>query len=309
MKGYIYIITNLINNKQYIGQTTTTIPIRYNAHIRDAKYNNTNMIVHKAMRKYGIDNFDVKEIQCIDADLECDLREQLNELEIYYIQKYNTLTPNGYNMTKGGNQFREYDKIKVDEYDLYGNYIQTHDSIINAARSVNSNYSCAIEKCCKGISKFAFKKIWRFNGDRLDKYELPDIEIASRDYKIVAVDQYDLDGNYITSYNSIADAIKSLNKEVSLNASHISECCNGKIRSVYGFIWRYKGDPLGDYKDNRTVSISKYDKNGVFIESYDTFKDACLSVGKYNDTVSGNIRRCCKGERKTAYNYIWKYNN
>lgn len=267
------------------------------------------MIVHKAMRKYGINNFTVEELECIDADSKEDIQKQLNDLEIYYIEKYNTLKPNGYNMTKGGNQFREYDKIKVDEYDLYGNYIQTHDSMIDAARSVGSDYSGAIMKCCKGISKFAFKKIWRFNGDRLDKYELPDIEIASRDYKIVAVDQYDLDGNYITSYNSIADAIKSLNKEESFNSSHISECCNGKIRSVYGFIWRYKGDPLDDYKDNRTVSISKYDKNGVFIESYDTFKDACLSVGKYNDTVSDNIRRCCKGERKTAYNYIWKYNN
>ena len=60
MKGYIYIITNLITNKQYVGQTINTIQERFRAHISDAKNKTDNMYIHKSMNKYGIENFKVE---------------------------------------------------------------------------------------------------------------------------------------------------------------------------------------------------------------------------------------------------------
>ena len=49
------------------------------------------------------------------------------------------------------------------------------------------------------------------------------------------VNQYDLEGNFIKQYESIADAGKSLNKKYSL----ISTCCGGKIKTAYGYKWKF----------------------------------------------------------------------
>ena len=96
--GYIYKITNLQNNKIYIGKTTTCIQERFSKHIYEANTPNTKgytFILHKAFRKYGINNFNIEQIEEIDNSL-------LNDREIYWINFYNSTIPNGYNMTFGG---------------------------------------------------------------------------------------------------------------------------------------------------------------------------------------------------------------
>lgn len=91
MEGYIYKITNKVNNKSYIGQTRNTVEFRWRQHIKakDNKY------FHKAIQKYGVENFTVETLE------KCKL-EDLDSREIYYISKYNTFGKDGYNMTKGG---------------------------------------------------------------------------------------------------------------------------------------------------------------------------------------------------------------
>lgn len=91
--GYIYKITNIINNKSYIGQTRNTIKTRMYKHISKANKNNITGI-DAAIRKYGKENFIVEELcKCSDEDLD--------EQEKFYIQKYDTFQ-NGYNLTIGG---------------------------------------------------------------------------------------------------------------------------------------------------------------------------------------------------------------
>lgn len=94
--GYIYKITNNINGNVYIGQTTGTIEKRFNEHKRDA-IKGCQYALHRAMRKYGIDNFSIEEIE------EC-LAEELNDREIYWISFYDSYYQ-GYNMTIGGSAF------------------------------------------------------------------------------------------------------------------------------------------------------------------------------------------------------------
>ena len=88
----IYKITNLINNKCYIGQSIHIL-IRWNKH-RSAAFNNEdscyNYPLYRAFRKYGLENFSFEIIE------ECS-QQELDEKELYYIEYYNSLIPNGYN--------------------------------------------------------------------------------------------------------------------------------------------------------------------------------------------------------------------
>lgn len=95
--GKIYKYTNKINGKSYIGQTVRPMSIRNQRHLTDAK-NNDNLIFHRAIKKYGIENFKLTIIEdSIDVDI-------LDNREKYWIKYYNTyyLNNNGYNMTEGG---------------------------------------------------------------------------------------------------------------------------------------------------------------------------------------------------------------
>lgn len=97
----IYRFINNKNGKQYIGQSHNLMA-RYKAH-KNAANSNTNyktdVLLYRAMRKYGFDNFTYEII--IDDDTLTD--DELNQLEQYYIEFYNTCMPNGYNMNYGGN--------------------------------------------------------------------------------------------------------------------------------------------------------------------------------------------------------------
>lgn len=92
--GCIYKITNTINGKLYIGYTTRLIKERMRRHKTDDY--KTGTLLGRAINKYGWENF-VYEVILEEED-----KEKLLELEQYYIKKFNSLKPNGYNMTIGG---------------------------------------------------------------------------------------------------------------------------------------------------------------------------------------------------------------
>ena len=104
---YIYKITNKINNKVYIGQTTKTIFSRWKRHCADALSNRTNTKFARAIRKYGKDNFIVEEIDTATN------KEELNQKEIYWINYYNSILT-GYNSVDGGGDSNTY-KYKTEE--------------------------------------------------------------------------------------------------------------------------------------------------------------------------------------------------
>ena len=88
-EGFIYLITNNINGKRYVGQTIQTINKRWNAHV--AKYGKRPMI-DKAIDKYGKDNFVIEEIDKLSSHSKAELKNQLDILEQFYIEQYNTLS-------------------------------------------------------------------------------------------------------------------------------------------------------------------------------------------------------------------------
>lgn len=99
----IYLITNNINGKIYIGQSID-IKRRYAQHQRSGqpdKYANknerdSNTPIHLAMQKYGIENFTLSILEQCSKD-------QLDEKEKYWIKKYNSCNKQiGYNISEGG---------------------------------------------------------------------------------------------------------------------------------------------------------------------------------------------------------------
>lgn len=92
---YLYRITIITNQKVYIGQTQD-YKQRWRQHKLETKKENPKMIINCAMKKYGIDNclFEVIAI--------CKSWEDANEMETLLVSQYNSLVPNGYNVSNGG---------------------------------------------------------------------------------------------------------------------------------------------------------------------------------------------------------------
>lgn len=108
----IYKITNLKNRKSYIGQTSKTIKDRLQRHIQTAMKFQLNTYFAKAIRKYGIENFIIEELETNILS-----QEEANRREIYYIALYNTKDKDkGYNSTiggEGGNTFLNKNKQEM----------------------------------------------------------------------------------------------------------------------------------------------------------------------------------------------------
>ena len=94
--GVVYKITNLVNGKRYIGQTTQEPPTkRFNDHICESNKEKPKMVICKAIKEYGKDNFTFEVID------EAFSQEELNLKEGEYIKLYKSLcTQNGYNITE-----------------------------------------------------------------------------------------------------------------------------------------------------------------------------------------------------------------
>lgn len=114
-KGIVYLITNLVNNKKYVGITTRTIKIRWNEHVQDAlNSKRKRCVLRNAIVKYGRDNFKIESI----AEFSNITEEELLDKESYYIEMYNTMVDDdcGYNMVKLSDQrliFSEVSKKKM----------------------------------------------------------------------------------------------------------------------------------------------------------------------------------------------------
>ena len=85
----IYKITNEVNGKIYIGKTTKTIEERFQKHLYTTN-GGSKTYLHRAIRKYGADNFSLKTLEVVKGDID--------EREIHWISNLNP----DYNMTTGG---------------------------------------------------------------------------------------------------------------------------------------------------------------------------------------------------------------
>lgn len=103
----IYKITNTINNKIYVGKTTTSLKQRFNEHCKFAKLNKHSTHLANAIRKYGKENFKIEKIDEANSISELNLKEK------YWIKRLDAVN-SGYNLTAGGDGGNTYE-CKTDE--------------------------------------------------------------------------------------------------------------------------------------------------------------------------------------------------
>jgi group I intron endonuclease len=111
--GEIYCLTSP-SGKKYVGQCVKQLSSgkkwgyiqRWKDHIRDANSKNYCRQLNNAINKYGSENFTIEVIK------ECNINE-LNYYEEHYIKLYNTLSPNGYNLTSGGSVCRQSEETQI----------------------------------------------------------------------------------------------------------------------------------------------------------------------------------------------------
>jgi len=157
----IYKITNLINEKIYIGQSKRTIQDRMPEHIYDKR-----RIVGQEICKYGVENFKIEVIDKADSV------ESLNEKEKYWIGFFNCIAPFGYNLQYGGQNGKECDitrhrisknngmkgvrSVNAKEV-LCKETGKTFPTITDAAITYGLKSKSNIVDCCKGLVKHAGK--------------------------------------------------------------------------------------------------------------------------------------------------------
>jgi group I intron endonuclease len=101
--GTIYIATNLLNGKQYVGQTVQPLSNRLASHKYEAKKKQHTNVFHNAIKKYGIENFKWISFSCPEEDLDWQ--------ETFLIKELGTLASNGYNLDSGGNKNKYHHEI------------------------------------------------------------------------------------------------------------------------------------------------------------------------------------------------------
>lgn len=91
--GIIYKITNKINGKCYIGQTSRSLNKRQNEH---CNLKGSSKVLSTAINKYSANNFEITVLETVTDN------SKLDDLEKEYIIKYNSISPNGYNLESEG---------------------------------------------------------------------------------------------------------------------------------------------------------------------------------------------------------------
>ena len=243
----IYIYINKINGHTYVGKAKN-FNIRYKQHItssQNKKIKDYNYPIHNAIRKYGIENFEIKILA------ENIPEEKIDDYEKFFIKRYKSLrTQNGYNIAdggQGGNNFsgkteEEMEEIRQKQSEankgennpFYGKHLsEEHRNNLskshkgqtawNKGKEISNYHKQKISESHKGksLSEEHRKNIGKGNKGKNKNF-------GSDNHRSKKIDQYDLDGNLI----KIWDYMKQIEEIEGICRTSVSACCRGKIKTV-----------------------------------------------------------------------------
>ncbi len=240
--GYIYIVKNNVNSKVYIGQTKKSIEERWKEHIYSSTYRN--QILYIAMRKYGVENFFIEEIEHVDVNT------SLDEREIFWINHYDSVAPNGYNATNGGSRFTDDNPMYHEE--IRQKVSERFKGDKNPSKRPGVREKIRSAQTGKKASEETKAKMSKNNGRYWKGKHLPEEtkrKISENHAHMFGGDNPNskrvarIDKNTdetIEIYESISCAIKWVKENVRENAlaSNISQAVHGRQKTAFGYKWK-----------------------------------------------------------------------
>lgn len=315
----VYMYINTINNKIYIGQTNN-LERRHKEHINSSyneKAKDYNVPFHKAIRKYGIEIF---ELFILEQEL---TREELNELEEEYIKEYNSLSKqDGYNIRGGGDYTYSLEgKTEEEKREIYkkigenkkGKELsQEHKDKIREAKqgtTLTQEHKDKISKTLKeGYENNSHKRIEytdelrdKMSKSQKQKYDNGYINPMQNKHHTEETKQL-LSNKWKEKYENGYVSHSLGQKRTEEQKKKMSDAKKGKALSEEHKQRIKDGAKKG--KDNiNSVKVIQYTKDMVFIKEWDSFMDIERELG----LPHGNIGKCCRGITKSAYGFVWRY--
>ena len=276
--GYIYLVTNLINGKKYVGQTTRTIEKRWKEHQEGAFISRLDFYFYKALRKYGIENFEIKEIEQCSNEL-------LDEKEIEYIEYYKSfyIYRQGYNLTRGGKG-----GSKINRNGIIKLWNQGY-SAIEIARQFNV-YIRGVTDTLKAIG-IAQEEIYHRS------------QVYAQRYRLKKIYQYDYQGRLMNIYEDLNDMVD----KTGYSRDYIGAACNHKYATANGYLWKYEDDDtlledmIKNIPPDQNHPVLQYNKEGILIREYKSLSEA----ERENNFSKGFLNKVIKEAGHTAGDCFW----
>lgn len=234
----VYVHTNKINGKMYVGQTRQRPDKRW---MNGLGYKLCTLF-WKAIKKYGWDNF---EHEIIASNLTL---EEANHFEELIIRHLHTTDPEyGYNLRSGGenNYLSEETKKKIggtNSGENNGMYGKKGVLCCNFGRPCSDETKAKISEANKGRLAGAKNPMYGKHPSEESRKKMSEAHIGLqaglKSPHIKSVLQFSINGTFIRQWDYITEAANELH----ISNSNISACCKGRYKSAGGFIWKYADD-------------------------------------------------------------------
>ena len=236
IKKYIYVIRNKINDKVYVGQTKNPSD-RWKDHLQSCNDLTDNSVIHKAMNKYGHQNF---YMEILEGPI-----ENYNEREKFWISFFNSISPNGYNILPGGQEppvrkgFAN-NKSKINKEQLYEIYELLKNPHLTLAE-IGSYYN------------YAPSTIRAINQGR--RYKQKDIQYPIRDFQVsgeagnmLSEEQVKFITNELIKSIETKESLRKISIRINININKIYAVNEGKVLA-------YRLENI-DYPIRKDLSVS-----------------------------------------------------
>ena len=316
--GIIYRITNLINNKVYIGKTVQGFNLRYcekgtgiervykrHKMLKEYGYGYNKHLL-ESIEKYGLKNFKVEE--CIDiafSEYELSLKEKC------WVQYHNSYK-NGYNNTIGGDGVSGFKGLKgkdnpasrsIVQLDMNGNFIKQWDYMTKAQEYTGVDIS-KMACVAKGERRSAGNYIWVYAEDYDINKDYSYKEYLPATRKVI---QLDLNGKFVKEYEGCQKA----SEYNGLNIGSIHRCCLHERKSYANYIWVFKDEynPNKNYSYNpksygKAKNILVFDIDMNYIETLNNISEIVDKYGYSRTAITNHIVHRCA---RTIKHHIFVY--